>query len=177
MSNKIKVLRFDDLEWKMSRKIDGWFHSRLRGEPDGPRSFLIKANSDVKYYSWICENISEFFVLEGDLVVNDYVINKNDYTIIEPFIEIFNETKNGMLAICTVHGKVIWARDIFQKLLNDTLSNDEVELVIKDPWLSYLQSRVSKEIDGLSDKLVQMINNKDLTPYKKKLIELLITNK
>ena len=175
MLNEVKVTRYEDLEWKMSRKINGWFHARLRGEHNATRTFLIKADLSTKYYSWICENISEFFVLEGELVVNDDILHKNDYAIIEPFVEVFNEAKKGMRAICTVHGRVVWARDIFVFFYRRRLSEEEIMVIVNKPWLKYLQSHVGKENNSSKNQLNSILKKKILSAQEKKFVELLLS--
>ncbi|MDR3666072.1 MAG: hypothetical protein P4L35_04425 [Ignavibacteriaceae bacterium] len=176
MTNKITVLRFKDLEWKQSRKIDGWYHARLRGAQDEPRSFYIKAEKKTDYYSWICENISEFHVLNGDLTVNTDVLKEGDYARIEPFTEVFNSTSGGMLALCTLHGRTAYARDIFERLLVNSISEEEYRILSKKPWIEYLRNRRDKESTYLTEKFRQLIQDQNISESKKHFIELLINN-
>ena len=141
-------LKRSEMACTSSINTPGWKFVRLSGEHAGPFTVLCRCASAVTYAPWISDRLVEYYVLKGTLMVNDVELSEGDYGSVEPRMDGHLSDKASMEALCVVHGKIIWAKEVFDSLRKRSLSSQETRALLSLPWIEHLRRHVGEEDIG-----------------------------
>lgn len=139
------TIKRSEMQWQPSLSTPGWEFIMLSGDHAGPFSILCRCSSAISFAPWISDGLVEYYVLRGKLIMNGIDLEQGDYGCVDACTDGVLNTKASMEAICIAHGKVIWAKEIFDSLCRRSLSDQEAREFLALPWIDHLRRHARDE--------------------------------
>lgn len=128
-----------DRTWTDSLNAEGWQYALLSGSANGPFTALCRCRPRVAFQPCVSNGIAEFYVLSGRLCVNSVSVDTDDYACVPPGVDCDLRSASGMEALCVVHGKAIYAEEVLDAIVNESLPDQTAKELMSMPWIEHLR--------------------------------------
>ncbi|HWQ88874.1 MAG TPA: hypothetical protein VN374_02750 [Desulfitobacteriaceae bacterium] len=138
-ANGVKTIKKSEMNWLPSTETLGWEYVLVSGATDSAFSVLCRCPANIDYGPWVSDKLTECFVLNGSIILNGIELQQGEYGSVDPGADGYINTKTAMETVSIMHGKVVFAGEVFDKLRKGPIPPDRAKELSCRPWIDHLR--------------------------------------
>jgi hypothetical protein len=161
----ISVTSSPATEWRATRHVPSWEFCLLSGTSGkplgGPFTIYCRCKAGTVYRVWVSDGLTEYYMISGSLRVKNEVLDTNvvlatgDYASVPPGDDQLLSSDDGMVALCIIPGRFLYAGDVYEAISANALTHDDVKAVLHHPWIEHLTRNCAPAVAEISKAAVR----------------------